>query len=296
MKYKTLFIPFLCLTTATLIASTTSETCEPAAPYHERCSLSGIIHLKVAEIIHNAQIVPGLSGEEFSVLKEDIGKVWNSLFAKGVFEVSGTDQQIRPSFVALQAIIEHVLASELNNEIATLLGIIHTPMPATPLCTQGEISKELIDSSIENDPLRLLTVKARTTIVRDFLQKGGILHIAYPHNGLSKRTAIQQEIYRNELLNFPGRLFDNTLDCEVIPSDMIGATYLFRDQSGKIFVFSIKMSQANAPKELGNYALWFGSLNHAAIDDRVNRLRLFLNGCDSNLSHIINKEIGFSPL
>lgn len=64
-------------------------------------------------------------------------------------EIEGTDQDVRPYFVALQGVIEHVLSCELQNEIRSLLGIIHTPMPATPLCSQGEVSRDLLDSVIE---------------------------------------------------------------------------------------------------------------------------------------------------
>src|SRR5690606_21668156 len=159
-------------------------------------------------------------------------------------EVSGTDKDVRPCFVALQAIVEHVLASALQKEVVSLKGVIHTPMPATPLCTIGKISKELVNPSIENDPARIFTVKARTTIIRDYLFKGGDLYIVYPKNGFKKRTEEQQKVYQQELASYPTHLFDVPLNCEDIPTDLIGATYLFQDRSGKTFIFAIKMTQA----------------------------------------------------
>jgi hypothetical protein len=193
-----------------------------------------------------------------------------------VLEVSGSDQDVRPCFVALQGIVEHVLASELTREVRSLKGFIHPPMPATPLCSKGEISRELIDPSIELDPLRLFTVKARTTIVRDYLFKGGDLYIIYPKNGFAKRTVEQRKIYTQELMNFPGHLFDVPLPCDYIPSDLIGATYLFEDRSGNTYVFAIKMTQANDPKERGDFKLWFGSIDHPAIQERVKSVASYI--------------------
>lgn len=228
-----------------------------------------IIHAKVLEAIRSSQAIPGLKTEEFYALKDEIAGTWNTLIKEKALEINGTDKDVRPYFVALQAVVEHVLASELQKEVQALKGFIHTPLPATPLCTTGEISKELVDSSIEKDPTRLITVKARTTIIRDYLFKGGSLYIVYPAAGLSKRTEEQQKIYKQELTNYPANLFDIPLNCECIPDNLIGATYFFRDRSGENFVFAIKMTQAKDPKETGSFGLWFGPVNHPLIQKRI---------------------------
>lgn len=240
------------------------------------------ISAKVLETINNAQDIPGLKSEEFAVLKTEILKTWRTLFKEGVLEISATDKDVRPYFVTLQAVVEHLLASELQKEVKVLKGFIHTPMPATPLCSKGEISRDLVDPSIELDPNRLFTVKARTTIVRDFLFKGGELSIIYPKEGINKRTKDQQNIYKLELNNYPNNLHDIRLDCEAIPEELIGATYLFQDQSGKTYVFAIKMTQAKDPKEIGHFGLWFGPINHPAIQMRVKAVSAYLEqyGCD----------------
>lgn len=210
------------------------------------------------------------------IQSEEMTTTWNTLVAEGVVEITATDKEVRPIFVGLQGIVEHVLASELNHSVKNLKGIIHTPMPATPLCTTGTISKELVDPSIENDPARLSTVKARTTILRDYLFKGGDLYIAYPKEGLNSRTPEQQAIYKQELLNYPSHLFDVPLDCDSIPLELIGATYFFQNEAGEPFVFSIKMTQAKDPQELGHFGLWFGPLTHPAIQERVTTISTFL--------------------
>lgn len=226
-------------------------------------------HSKVLETVLNAQEIPGLKSEEFPALRNEIASIWGTLIKEGVLEVSGADKSVRPYFVALQAIVEHVLASQLNKEIKTLRGFIHTPLPATPLCTAGEISKELVDPCIEIDSKRLFTVKARTTIIRDYLAKGGDLYIIYPKDGFNKRTEEQQKIYKQELLNYSGHLFDVPLACENIPADLIGATYLFQDKFGKTYAFAIQMTQAKDPKDNGNFGLWFGPVDHPIIQKRI---------------------------
>ena len=222
--------------------------------------------------------MPGLKSEEFKNLKTGIAERWKALVDKGVLEVTDTDKEVRPHFVALQGIIEHVLAHELNKSVHSLTGVIHTPMPATPLCTEGEVSKELVDSAIEEDPLRLFTVKARTTIVRDYLVKGGDLYVVYPKEGITKRNESQQLIYKKELENYPSHLFDRPLECPSIDQDLVGAFYLFKNTDGKLFGFAIKMTQANSPQDLGSFGLWFGEVNNQSpIYERISNVGAILN-------------------
>lgn len=239
-------------------------------------TLLNVIDAKVLETIKYSNDIPGLKSEEFSSLKTEISRTWSRLRKEDILEINGTDKDVRPYFVAIQGVVEHVLASELLENIKTLTGVIHTPMPATPLCTKGEISKELIDPSIESDPNRLFTVKLRTTIVRDYLFKGGDLYIVYPKGGYDKRSEEQQKIYKQELTNYPNHLFDVPLNCESIPTELIGATYLFQDHFGNKFIFAIKMTQAKDPQDMGNFGLWFGSMHHPAIQERLQAVSSYL--------------------
>ncbi|MBS0629380.1 MAG: hypothetical protein JSS30_04045 [Verrucomicrobia bacterium] len=204
-------------------------------------------------------------------------QAWRTLHTEHVVEISATDKEVRPIFVGLQGIIEQALAEELQISVKNLKGIIHTPMPATPLCTKGEISKELIDPSIENDPARLATVKARTAILRDFLFKGGDLYICYPKAGFYDRTPEQQQIYLQELSNYPTHLFDTPLERDSLPLALIGATYFFETDAQETYVFSIKMTQAKDPQEIGHFGLWFGPITHPAIEQRLKSLSEILD-------------------
>lgn len=238
---------------------------------------------QVLETIKYSNDIPGLMSEDFFSLKTEISRIWSILLKDGILELRGNDKDIRPYFVSLQAVIEHILASELHQNVKTLKGFIHTPMPATPLCSRGEISKELVDSSMELDPVRLFTVKARTTIVRDYLFKGGDLYIVYPKCGYEKRSEEQKTIYQQELMNYPHHLFDIPLNCENMPSELIGATYLFQDCFGNNFVFSINITQAKGPKDFSNFGLWFGPIDHPAIQKRLQALSDYLEQNDVKL-------------
>ena len=271
---KTIKVAFLLGAILTAVGLYASE--EQAHPFISR------LNTKVLDTIEHAEDVPGLKAEEFCALKKDISEAWNTLVQNGALEVSGTDKDVRPCFVALQAVVEHVLSSELQKSdgVKSLKGIIHTPMPATPLCSTGEVSRDLVDSSIEKDPKRLFTVKARTTIVRDFLHQGGSLYIVYPKDGMAKRTEIQQGIYKQELVNYPNHLVDKPLDCSSIPDELIGATYVFTDPMGATFAFAIKMTQAKDPREASHFGLWFGSLQNREVGQRVNEVLSFIERTD----------------
>ncbi len=178
--------------------------------------------------------------EPFFETRKEISNILQPLAQDTALEIRSTDQEIRPCFVAIQGMIEQVLASALQNDLVALTGCIHTPMPPTPLCTQGEISSDLVAPSLAMDPSRLATVKARTSIIRDYLARGGNLYIVYPRNGLTKRTQEQLKMYKEELINHPNHLFDVPVNCEKIPENLVGATYFLQDALGNHFVFAMK--------------------------------------------------------
>lgn len=240
-------------------------------------SLNGLtFEEKVIELIDNSQEVPGLKSDEFTTIRPELKRLWNRLCSEHAINIRGADSKLRPYFVTLQGLVEHVLAHELNQSVFELKAVIHTPMPATPLCTNGSISKELVDPSIMKDPLRLFTVKARTTILRDYLHLGGRLFMAYPKDGLNQRTATEQQIYQKELSSHAANLFDLPLKCAAMPEDLVGAFYLFKDSDGKFFVFAIRIPQANKPLEDGQFGLRFGPLNHPDVHQTIANALTFL--------------------
>lgn len=213
-------------------------------------------HNRLYETIENAHHVPGLQEGQFDEIKAGVISYLDRLIAGGVVDVKGDDKDFRPYFVSLQGIVEHVLSQGYKP-----IACITTPMPATPLCTKGDISKELVDPAVESDPNRLFTIKARATILRDYLYQGGILYVMYPEKGLGERSLEQQAIYKNEVSKNEGRLFDCPLSCESIDKQYVGAFYIFGD-----YVFILNINQANATEKEGRFRLGLGKLDDASIN------------------------------
>lgn len=262
------------------VGAAASQGVGPSAEVHqERRDLVHEIYLKVIHTIENSEKIPGYDTEVFKELKPGLIERMEELYKKGFIEVTGSDKEIRPYFVCLQGIIETVLAEELNVSVTELRGMIHTPEPATPLCNpEGTVIERTVDPSIAEDPARLITVQARTTIVRNYLRKGGTLYIAYPKEGLSKRLPDQQKIYKEELETYRYLLVDVPLNCETIEVPLHGAIYTFKDQGGESCVFAIKMTQANnVVKDEGHFGLWFGNRERRAIKSRMDEVLEFVN-------------------
>ena len=153
----------------------------------------------------------------------------------------------------------------------SVVGIIHNPTPATPLCTYGKISSHLVDPSMKNDEKRLQTVRSRDEAVEEYLQANGQLYVVYPQEGLQKRSLQQQKIFYDKLLRFPEVLFNTAIN-ESLPSNMVGATYIATTKTGKQLAFSIRASHANAPSNSQNWELWLGELHNKKIHHRVSSI------------------------
>lgn len=191
---------------------------------------------------------------------------------------SGNDS-MRIKYVAAQGCFEHILASLLaTGDIDELIGVIHTPTIATPLCVKPEGPFEaVLDESIRHDQEKLQTVRSRAHTVREFVRQGGQLFIVYPKDGQKIRTADQLSIYHEELDRFSNTLVDWMLTCEQLDPDMIGASYLFRDKSGVVYAFSIKARQAIDNQPNAEWGLWMGVMQEPVIADRVNNIFDYLN-------------------
>lgn len=233
-------------------------------------------------ILHNSQ---------FSQ-KDEIINLLNEIKKHHRIVQNGSDD-IRVKFVGSQGAIEHVLAcSQALQEIGSLVGAIHTPLPATPLCTsvKGDFLKTLLDPSIIHDLDKLLTVKSRAEIVREYLEKEGNLYVVYPQGGLEKRTANEREVYQEALTRYKGKLFDTVLDCIEMSPDMVGATYLFKDKENNIYCFSIKARQANDIQPRAEWGIWLGPITEPLIKQRVDLIFDYIKsqkGPDIRAQHAI---------
>ena len=232
-------------------------------------SLAEDLHAKVVHVVESSEEIPGFDAEQLALVKDKMLQVLQQCSVDGVYKYKGKDEDVRPVLVALQGIIEHVFSVEIGERTNKLIGIIHTPAPATPLCTKGEISQGLVDGVIANDPARLLTVQGRVTTLRDLLAQGGLLMVVYPESGREKRTQEQLQVYQEELDKYSQNLFDLPLPISSMPQELIGATYVFSKSNGEEMVFSIQITQANSPLEDGEFGLWFGSAQKRKVEERL---------------------------
>lgn len=210
--------------------------------------------------------------------KQEVLALLNSIENESRILETGSDD-LRVKYVTSQGCIEHVLAcAQVLGDVDHLIGVIHTPTVATPLCVLPDGPYDgVLDESIRYDLGKLLTVRSRANIVREYLAKGGKLYVVYPQGGREKRTAEQLKIYQDELNRYTENLIDWVLSCKQIDPDMIGATYLFRNNERNVFAFSIKSRQANDIQKQAEWGIWFGPVDDPAITERVNSIFDYLS-------------------
>lgn len=225
--------------------------------------------------IETAKGVFGYSADEVAECKMELTNHCHTLIEKGSIEITSADPEVRATMVSIQALFEHVLAIELNLGVKDLIGIIHTPKPATPLCT----------SKIENPaefPLAAFSADGRTEILREFMRLGGNLYVVYPKAGLTERTADEQRNYHEALLTNSAHLFDRPLDCEALDPELSGATYIFKSGAKK-YIFAVKAAQSGTKNGTGSFGLWLGEYNSEfPAFDRIKKI----SGLICNTEHI----------
>lgn len=200
---------------------------------------------------------------------EEILALFDQLDTEHQVLETGSDD-LRVKYVHAQGCIEQMLARRQElGEITDLVGIIHTPLPATPLCVKPDETSSI-------DAKKWETVLSRAQILREYLSNGSKLYIVYPEGGLQKRTPDQQKVYTAALEQFADNLIDWTLSTNEIAPDMIGATYLFRGNDKQLYAFSIKARQITDMQPQAEWGLWFGPLNNEIISTRVNTILEYL--------------------
>jgi hypothetical protein len=187
----------------------------------------------------------------------------DELLKEGFIERSGADGELRPIFVTIQGMVESSLAAMLGkNVVDQFRGAIHTPAPATPLCTVETIE----------EPLAKKTIKDRTVTLRELLSHGGKLLIIYPEGGLEKRSEEQRKIYLETVGHYK-----NIFDCPIkgtVENPFIGATYLFVDpKNGKTYLFSIETTKV---KEEMLWKLWLDELDSSFSKERLRQIEMFI--------------------
>jgi hypothetical protein len=220
-----------------------------------------------------------LNENALAALKADPA-ILKALFSEGVIAEEGDDAQLRPRYVGTQAAFEQYLTQELVlGSIKRVVAVIHTPLPATPVCTAGEITPDLVDPSMLNDEKRLQTVRERPSIIRALLQTGGTVMIAYPAVAKEQRSQAQLAIYQDLLDKYQGNLLDVPMGCLEVAPEMVGATYLYETSEGKWCTFSIRFTQAIAPSTPCQAAMWLGDIEKGPASERLAQVSAYLQAC-----------------
>jgi hypothetical protein len=206
--------------------------------------------------------------------------ILKALFSDGAIIEEGDDAKLRPRYVGTQGAFEqfftHALASGAFKRV---VAVIHTPLPATPVCTMGEITPDLVAPTLLQDEKRLQTVRDRASIIRTLLQTKGTVLIAYPAVAKEQRTNAQLEIFQSLLNKYPDCLRDSPLGCLEIAKEMIGATYIFETQAGGWRTFSIRFTQAIAPTHPTHAAMWLGDVENGPAAERLAQVSAYLQAC-----------------
>jgi len=225
-----------------------------------------------------------------AALKAD-PEILKALFSTGVIEEEGDDAQLRPRYVGTQAAFEQYLTQELVlGAIKRVVAVIHTPLPATPVCTAGEITPDLVDPSMLEDERRLQTVRDRPAIIRALLQTGGTVMIAYPAVAKVQRSQTQLAIYEELLEKYRGSLLDAPMGCLEVAPEMVGATYLYETSEGQWRIYSIRFTQAIAPSTPCHAAMWLGDLEKGPASERLAQVSAYLQACQGpNLLNYVGR-------
>ncbi|WP_263080411.1 hypothetical protein [Endozoicomonas sp. Mp262] len=227
----------------------------------------------------------GISPEVKSALSR---QVITPLRKSGTIEISGNDKNTRPLAVNFQKAFEQSLLDLLDEQqISSITAIIHTPQPATPLCNPpGRHLGESLHPEIKQDPQRIKTVEDRTITVRRMARYGeGVsMYIAYPKEGMNKRSPAQQDIYRSELKNTANTsLRDAPLSCTTMPEHIIGASYIITTPNNQKLFFSLVGKQAVAGTGATDWQFWFDDLSQADIRTRYDEVFQYLKQCGQNI-------------
>ncbi|MGY0215938.1 hypothetical protein ACWJJH_00965 [Endozoicomonadaceae bacterium StTr2] len=197
--------------------------------------------------------------------------------------LTGEDKITRPVAVNLQKAFEQTLV-ELGNShhpgLTRAVAIIHTDKPTTPLCNpQKQILPGTAASDMSQDAQRLKTITDRSITVRKMARCGGNLSlvIAYARDGLEKRTAAEKQVYLQETLKPENcNLTDARLNCDAVPAEISGSSYILTTPSGGELYFGNNGMQALESSKNMYWRYWFGSTKKIVPARRKQEIEDFL--------------------
>ncbi len=209
-------------------------------------------------------------GNQYSTeTKTEMLKVLGELQMDNLYIREGGD--LRAPIVGLQQIFEHAIKNLIVSDRLKFQGVIHTPLPATPLCTQVDQAdlSNVMAPSLLSDPDKTLTVKNRALTVRELLTLPDTrLYVVYSKGGLEERDIDSQQVFKSEINKNPNTLIGIELSGKINP-DRVGATYILITPNGGTCAFCIDAQQANQ-EIVEKWGIYCGSLDDETIKKRVN--------------------------
>ena len=111
------------------------------------------------------------------------------------------------------------------------------------------------------------------------------LYIAYPEEGMNKRSKAEQSIYQQELETDKNTsLIDAPLTCDRLPADLVGATYIVITPEKRQLLFSLTGQQAATETGQTGWHIWFGELTNPEVAKQYKKVRDFLEKCGKNIA------------
>lgn len=215
------------------------------------------------------ELIIDLISTKFSE-EHDTQKLWHKLKENGHFKEQ-EDENTRSKFVNMQFLFESTLASMLKDKLATkVISVIYTPLPSTPLRTDGNNLDLLLSAEDMKNPDILNTIVSRYESVHEYLENDGMLYNIYktPTNE-SEIPGI--DIYRQNLKTYPSHLIDTPTD--IFENKFTGAAYLVQCENGQQIFFSISSKQINEQSDKKEWEIYYGSLSNKKIKAQFKDLK-----------------------
>ncbi len=168
--------------------------------------------------------------QSVSNLIAGLDAIFKDLQSNGISERSGTDSELRPSYVVMQGIIELSLAQAFSQGLVKKIdAYIVTPRMPTPLMLQN--GKTLSEINLSESTSFALY---RNMILNTFLSAGGNLHAVYSSDA---KASLQDQAdglntYAAYCNKYPQTLYDHpviTIAMKDFPTDVTGAVYYLDD-------------------------------------------------------------------
>jgi hypothetical protein len=212
----------------------------------------------------------------------DSEKFWNKIKEHGYISES-EDEHTRTKFVNMQFLFESTLASMLKYKQASkAIAVVYTPIPSTPLRTDGTNLDEVLSKEALRDPDIINTIVSRYESLHEYLKNNGVLYNIYK-NINNESEVPGMDMYNKNLKQYPNNLIDKPTDD--FEKEYSGASYLVECDNGQQIFFSISASALNDNSEKKHWEIYYGSLENSKIHSHFKALKNLYNksGADFDL-------------